>query len=74
MAEFKIHPRTLRRHLIWRGQKELLCFRCGKKISPGDWIHRSNASCFPSREDSRRGKPRGVTRFYHLSCWEEMFV
>lgn len=72
-VEFKLSEGMHKRHLTWRGERELRCSRCGKKISPGDWIHRSGASCFVQQK-SRGGKSPGLTKFYHLSCFEGMFV
>ena len=74
MAEYQISPGTYARHLTWRGSQELRCVRCGEKILPGDWIHRSNASCFRNGEVSKGGKPKGIAKFYHLSCYEGLFV
>jgi len=61
--EYRITEGNYRRHLKWRGGRALCCFRCGGKISPGDWIHKNNSSSI-----------KGEARFYHLSCFEEMFV
>ena len=71
--DYQISEGIYKRHLAWRGEKELRCSRCGKKISPGDWIHRSGASCF-TRRRSGGGKPPGITRFYHRVCFRELFV
>jgi hypothetical protein len=73
-VEFQISEGTYRCHLNWRGEEELRCARCGKKIVPGDWIHRSNAPCHLEAGSRGGGKPPELTRFYHLSCYEEMFV
>ena len=66
-VEYQISPRTISRNLKWRGEKELLCFRCGKKILPRDWIHRSH------NYNSLKARSKDA-RFFHLSCFEELFV
>ena len=61
--EYQITAANYKRHLTWRGVKDLRCSRCGKKISPGDWIHKTNASSI-----------EGKARFYHRVCFRELFV
>ena len=72
-VEFQLSEGAYKRHLTWRGEKELRCYRCGKEICPGDWIHRSNSTCFV-RNISGGGKAPELSRFYHLSCFEGLFV
>ena len=67
-TEYQISPRTISRHLKWRGVKELLCFRCGKRICPGDWIHRNDP------QFSVKVPLKADARFYHLVCYEDMFL
>ena len=66
-AEYRIKARSLNRNLNWRGEKELLCHRCGKKIVAGDMIHRNH-------NYDGLTKHSKDARFYHLKCWKEMFV
>lgn len=61
--EYQITEANYRRHLTWRGKKWIRCFRCGKKIHHGDWIHKTQASSM-----------EGKSRFYHLECFEELFL
>jgi len=67
-VEYRISARTLTNNMKWKGVKELLCHRCGVKISVGDWIHRSESHC------SLRAPLRKDARFYHLRCFEELFL
>jgi len=67
-VEYRIAAITIANNLRRMGVKELLCHRCGERISAGDWIHRTG-----SNRKIRRVDPGGA-RFYHLRCWEEMFV
>ena len=66
--EYQIAQATISKNLNWRGVKELLCYRCGKRISVGDWVHR-NETHFRNQRPSKKD-----ARFYHLSCYEEMFL
>ena len=74
-VEYRISSRTISRHLKWIGLNELICCRCGKEIFSGDWIHRSNCGHSNARleQGARRHHPRD-SRFYHLSCFEGLFV
>ena len=73
-TNYRIAQATISRNLTWRGVKELLCYRCGKEIFVGDWIHKNKGFNNPKEKWSRAGKPKGIVRFYHLSCYEEMFL
>ena len=66
-VEYRISQATISRNLKWKGEEELLCYRCGEKISIGDWIHR----CHNYTALKARSKD---ARFYHLRCWEDLFV
>ena len=61
--EYQITSANYKRHLTWRGVKELFCFRCQQRIIVGDWIHKNGASSIEGR-----------ARFYHRVCFRELFV
>jgi len=74
MANYIMVQGNLTRILKWRGEEQLLCFRCSERIQVGDRIHRNNSggcqrAVYPSKYSHRKR-----VRFYHAECYEEMFV
>jgi len=72
-AEYRLKARERRRILNWRGENVLVCFRCEKEILVGDWIHRNDGGCM-KKLDKLGGKRSEYARFYHKSCFAELYV
>jgi hypothetical protein len=72
-VNYLMKKRELSRILRWRGEKKLCCFRCGMKIKPGDLVHRNEGGCHP-KIPGFGGKIKEYARFYHLSCYEGLFL
>lgn len=64
--------RHLARILGWMETEELICCKCGQRISVGDWIHRNNGGVLRKPCILGRGKPESFAQFYHLACFEQL--
>lgn len=62
------------KYLRWLKLDQLICVRCGKVIHPGDQIHRSGKVYTIKNPWEKRCNPLGSCRFWHLKCYEELFV
>jgi len=72
MVNYLMVQGNLTRILRWRGEEELLCFRCGERINVGDRIHRNNGGIRDLSHEGR-GSQKRKARFYHEGCYEGMF-
>lgn len=73
-TELQLTERGRQKYLAWLKLKKLTCARCGGEIHPGDQIHRSGRIYFFRNPWELKGKPGSDARFWHLSCYEELFV
>ena len=64
----------LRKYLGWLKLEKIVCARCGGDILPGDMIHRSGKVFAFRNPWEKRCHPLGGCRFWHLECYEGLFV
>jgi len=73
-VELQLTEGVLKKYLSWLELEKLVCYRCGKEIKPGDEFHRSGKVYARKNQWQRRGSPNAGCRFWHLLCFEELFV